>query len=130
MRQPLSFIRVSQSPQAGHLGDCHVATTNYFPCGRFRARHLVLSNRRLGASYPCRRSRRRPKLGSNRELPCRRLGWVQPNAQRESEKLSRERAAHTRGTNQKLVELPSRRPYRLREVANFLAHVHRASELP
>ena len=46
---------------------------NYWHCDRFRARHLVLSNR-LGAQDPCRRSRRRPKLGCNPKLPRRSLG--------------------------------------------------------
>jgi hypothetical protein len=59
----------------------HVAKINYCHCDHFRARHLVLSNRRLGASDSRRRSRQRPELGSNRKLPCRRHGWVQPNAQ-------------------------------------------------
>ena len=60
-----------------HLGDRHVATTNC-RCGRFRPRHLILSNRRFGASDPC---RRRPKLGSNRKLPRRSLDCIRPNAQ-------------------------------------------------
>src|SRR6478752_6683390 len=58
----------------------HVASTDCCPCGCFRAWHLVLSNRRLGTSDPCRRNRRGAKLGCNRKLPRRILDCIWANA--------------------------------------------------
>src|SRR5262249_23517283 len=74
--------------------------------------------------------RRSSQLGRVVELSRCWKGSIRSRRQRKGKSLYGERKENTRKGCTRLVDVPPRRPHRLREVTKFLAHVHRACDLP